>query len=318
VLVALAGSAIMSQSRGGFLALGGVTVFLMFRLRGVRWSTRFLPILALLVGLLAAPPQVKERLSTLLSVGEDYNIDDPLGRIEVWKRGIKYTEAYPVFGLGASNFSVAEQVLAPRARFGNQILTKRSVAHNSFLEVAAETGLVGLALFLGMLLTALFRLARLRARYADGDDPTEQTFRLLCDAVLAAFIAFFLAGFFLSHGYYPLLISLIALVAGMEMTSPKQVRPGRKNGSRPSRVFGGPTPLRVPRPARQPTSPGAPVPFADPGPPFAPGPRHTPGLSNAPGPLHVQEAPYTPGHPPDPGPPHSPGSSQGGPPAGDP
>ncbi|MFC1660044.1 O-antigen ligase family protein [Gemmatimonadota bacterium] len=233
LLVALAGSAIMTQSRGGFLALGGVTVFLMFRLRGVRWGTRLLPILALLVGLVAAPPQVKERLSTLLNVGEDYNVDDPLGRVEVWKRGIKYTQAFPIFGLGASNFSVAEQVLAPQARFGNEILTKRSVAHNSFLEVAAETGLVGLVLFLGMLFSALFRLARLRARYVGEEDPTGQTFRLLCDAVLASFIAFFLAGFFLSHGYYPLLISLIALVAGLEMTAPKPALPGRGNGSRP-------------------------------------------------------------------------------------
>lgn len=213
----IAGSAVMSQSRGGFLAILGIMIYYMFRARGVSWRGRILPPVLVGIGLLVAPASVKDRVATLFDLSEDYNVESPVGRIEVWKRGLRYTMDNWVFGVGAKGFPIAEGTLSPQARSGDTNWT-RKVAHNSFLEVAAESGLVGLALFLTMFVTVLARLSKLRKRFARGQDPGSVRGRQLCDAMTASFIGFIIGGFFLSQGYAPFLFTLFAMAAGVEMT----------------------------------------------------------------------------------------------------
>src|SRR3989442_13656065 len=84
--------------------------------------------------------------------------------MEVWKRGIGYMLGRPLLGVGAQAFGVAEGTLAPEAvereEYGKGF--KWSTAHNAFVEIGAEIGVLGLLLF-GALLVGGFRgLARAR------------------------------------------------------------------------------------------------------------------------------------------------------------
>jgi len=72
-------------------------------------------------------------------------------RVKLWRIGIRMAEDRPVTGVGPGNFTLA----FPRYVRGPMLWFPR-VAHNSYISVAAEEGLVGLALFLIINLLALF------------------------------------------------------------------------------------------------------------------------------------------------------------------
>lgn len=73
----IGGSAVLTQSRGGFLAILAVVLYYMFRAQDVGWKVRVVPPVLLLVGLMIAPPAVKTRLETILHPRQDYNYEDP-------------------------------------------------------------------------------------------------------------------------------------------------------------------------------------------------------------------------------------------------
>lgn len=240
LLLAIGASVIWGQSRGGFLALAATALFLLFRLEGIKvWARAALPILVVL-GVFLAPGGSQERLHTLLTIEEDYNIHSDVGRVEVWKRGIGYTRKHPVFGVGLANFPVAEGTLAPRAREGDPRWTRRSAAHNSFLQVTAETGLVGGLLYLVMLGTAFVRVFVIRKRFAKGRDAHSVVIKQLADCLSASIIGFTVAGLFLSLGYSSLFFSLLCIVAGFDLTTSRITGGFRERATRQSR-----TPRRV-------------------------------------------------------------------------
>jgi len=79
--------------------------------------------------------------------------EDTFGtRVRVWKTGLRMIQDRPIFGVGAGNFSIGVQ----RYNRGEVPLVGLG-AHNAYVGVAAETGLVGVGLFVGLLLAALAR-----------------------------------------------------------------------------------------------------------------------------------------------------------------
>jgi probable O-glycosylation ligase (exosortase A-associated) len=227
LLLGIGASVIWGQSRGGFLALSATALFLLLRLKGIKvWVRALLPILVVL-GVYLAPAESKERLQTLLSLEEDYNVQSDVGRVEIWKRGFGYLMDHPIFGVGYKNFTVAEGTLAPRGREGDPDW-KRSVAHNSFVEVTVETGFIGGLLYVVMLGAAFVRLLRIRRRFAGGDDAHSVVIRQLADCLSASIVGFTVAGVFLSLGDSSLFFSLLCIVAGFELVT------SRIAGSHPS------------------------------------------------------------------------------------
>jgi O-antigen ligase len=102
------------------------------------------------------PDKVVERLSTTGSSVEDLSFG---GRFAVWKAGVHAFAQRPVMGYGVSSFKWA---VTPE--LGSLAL----IAHNSFLSVLVEEGLVGLFLYMMMLLSVFFsilHLPRLERRF---------------------------------------------------------------------------------------------------------------------------------------------------------
>ena len=69
--------------------------------------------------------------------------------------------ANPLFGVGPEQFPAAEGTLSPfaeRQQFG--IGVRWNAAHNSFIQIGAELGLPGLALFIAIIASAFAALRR--------------------------------------------------------------------------------------------------------------------------------------------------------------
>lgn len=89
------------------------------------------------------PAQVVERLSSTSTEVENVDFG---GRFKLWKAGAHAFVRRPFMGYGVGQF---------RAAITPELGSLALVAHNSFLSVLVEEGLVGLALYLTMLLSVL-------------------------------------------------------------------------------------------------------------------------------------------------------------------
>jgi O-antigen ligase len=105
--------------------------------------------LAVAIGLLAfsggiaavyAPQTVINRLATTRSEVQGGTLN---GRLGIWKAGLTALLARPVTGHGVGGFQEAVQPFLGEAR----------VAHNSYISVLVEEGLIGFVLFMAMLFT---------------------------------------------------------------------------------------------------------------------------------------------------------------------
>lgn len=215
VLVALFAVCILrTQSRGGFLTLGILSVVTMVRLKGVKPMVRVLPFVLLLATYPLLPEETRARLSTIFNPTDDYNFDSDEGRIEIWKRGMGYVARYPVMGVGVRNFIVAERTISAR--------TPGQVSHNSFVQVVSENGIPGFLLYLtsvSLAIVAAFRMARMKGgRHGGADKDTSA----VAGAMSLSLVSFCVGGFFLSMAHMQLLMVLIAMVAGLWAADAKQ------------------------------------------------------------------------------------------------
>jgi O-antigen ligase len=85
------------------------------------------------------------------TIGEELSRGDLNGRGTVWKNGLQLFRENPVFGIGAGGFS------------GSVSGNLRIAAHNTYLEVLVEHGIVGLLVFLGIVFGLLWRTKKFPA-----------------------------------------------------------------------------------------------------------------------------------------------------------
>jgi O-antigen ligase len=121
-------------------------------------------------------------------------------------------EAHPVRGVGAGNFrDVSGQYLLtePGAiTASDQIIDEPHFAHNVYLEVLAELGIVGLALFGALVAAAIGTGVRAARRFGRAGDASME---LLSSAVVVALVSLLAMDFFLSDQFSKQLWLLLAL-----------------------------------------------------------------------------------------------------------
>lgn len=122
----------LTQSRGGFLAMG---IALLFSI-GSRFRTgKAIVVITIAAALLAA-----------VAPGRLQNLDDREGsksgynRVELWSAGLTMFKENPVLGVGKGRFY----------HFARKLTGKRLIAHNSYVENMAETGFVGLWVYVAL------------------------------------------------------------------------------------------------------------------------------------------------------------------------
>jgi len=110
-------------------------------------------------------------------------------RMRLWNVGLRMIQERPVFGVGPGNFPIGAQ----RYIHGDIRLVGLS-AHNAYMELAAETGLVGAGLFVAILLAALAQTRRaLRVARSIGARDMEM-FAIMNEIALLAFAVHALTG----------------------------------------------------------------------------------------------------------------------------
>lgn len=179
--------AVYSYSRGAWIAMAGAALlFSLFR------SWRLVALLVAAVLALAFLPH-RRALNRFLSIGQmrDRNVEM---RVVVWDKAVTMTRAHPFLGVGPGEFRRAYDALAARDELTRKMeaedknrLRFRNHAHNLFLQVGAESGIVGLfSLVWGI--AAICRAIYSRAR--GESEPGRYAMVQGIAAALAAFLVF--------------------------------------------------------------------------------------------------------------------------------
>lgn len=127
--------------------------------------------------------------------------DGGAGRSDLWRVGWRMVEDHPFLGVGAGNFPIASvhYLLRPgtitRSDF---IVDNPKVAHNIYLEIPAELGIIGLGLFLAILSFALRCGIRASRLFADARD---HDMDILTRALVLGAAGMLTANFFISQQF---------------------------------------------------------------------------------------------------------------------
>ena len=209
---------VMTGSRAGFVTLAAAIGFSLFFFRGIKKSWRIATVVGIvgLVGVVAGQAYWSE-MSTLTSLGEDYNVTSFTGRKQIWLRGIGYMTAHPITGVGIDNFQAAEgrnPVAQQRLRQGRG--TKWSAAHSAWIQVGAELGLPGLIAFVLLFGVAAKRLYRIRRLGRRRDLPAgAREVPALAEALLGTLFALAVGISFLSQAYGYAVWAVLGLALGL-------------------------------------------------------------------------------------------------------
>jgi len=160
ILLALTLGVIAAQSRGGFLGLG-LVLLLIVKQSHHRLAASVLLGVLLIVVVFLAPDGSFGRISSIADYEED---ESAVGRLIAWKAGLRMFADNPAFGVGAGVFEVAYgQAYRPEGVRGKWI-----APHSSYVQVLAETGLLGFICFLSIIVISIKHLWLARQSTAHG------------------------------------------------------------------------------------------------------------------------------------------------------
>src|SRR3954452_10660474 len=214
-----AGGLLVTFSRGGLIALGFAMVAGVF-IAG-RWRRVALGALVLVsvTGLtyfaVLAPQASRDRV---------LKADGGTGRTDIWKVGSRMVSDHPVRGVGSGNFKISSihYVLKPGSIKYDFFIDHPKVAHNMYLHVLAELGVVGLLLFVSIIAFALMSALHAARTFAEAGD---EDMDLLTRAAMLAVLGMLAADFFLSGQLSKQLWLLLGL--GPAMLAIAKTRAGR-------------------------------------------------------------------------------------------
>jgi O-antigen ligase len=162
--------------------------------------------------LLFAGAQYRARIQSINSYEEDRSAT---GRLEAWEAGTKMALRNPLFGVGLKRYVEAfpyYSTFQPRS------------AHNSWVQLGAECGLVALASY-GVLIVltvaSLRRVAR-RIPFLLGENRTQT--ETLMRMIEASLLGYLVCGFFLSMEDFEFFYILIAMAQVLDRVTEARVR----------------------------------------------------------------------------------------------
>jgi len=147
ILLLISANVILTLSRGAWLSLFIASLFLAIFINNRRTKVFLLLFLISFTWIILSIPLLRERLFTVVKSGGDAN------RFKVWKMALKISMDSPLLGKGLGSFTKLV------SSYGGGIIMPQ-YAHNCYLQLLAETGLLGLVSFmwfLGIIISKGFR-----------------------------------------------------------------------------------------------------------------------------------------------------------------
>jgi O-antigen ligase len=205
-LAILAAGLFATQSRGGLVAAVAAIAcaFVLVRGRRLAVAACALALCGAAVAYFSAEPSALERLTTAAA-------DRGNGREDLWRVAGRMSADHPVIGVGLDNFRVRspEYVRQPGTlQFVDLIVERPHEVHNTYLQMLAETGVIGLGLLGAVVAAAMGSAVRAARRFEAAGAPALARF---ARAALVADVAFLVAAFFLSTGSSPTLWVVLAI-----------------------------------------------------------------------------------------------------------
>lgn len=214
----------------GLMVAVAIDVLLLVGLIGFRYisktrATLYAGIMAVFLVLLTvvamyqspASMGVKQRLASSFQTQEASNVQ----RIVIWKDALTMFKAHPAFGVGVGCFEVNSKYMPPQFySTGSGVIVDHS--HNELLEQAAETGVVGVALFLWLCGTCIWMVVRVM-RNSNDDYRRYLAGGLLCG--LIAFMIQNMAGLTMRYTFGGMLFWMaLAIIAVIERPDQPDMR----------------------------------------------------------------------------------------------
>jgi putative inorganic carbon (hco3(-)) transporter len=210
-----AAGVLLTASRGALIALSVMLLFAIV-ISG-RWRV-WVVIVGVLFASVAyvyfaayAPEAVRERIAEPAS--GQARVQE--GRTTIWQVAWRAFEDKPVIGVGTGNFATSSKhyVFEPGALpRSDEIVDAQQVAHNSYLEVLAELGVIGMALFATIVAFSIGSVLRASREFRIAGDSRMQLVAL-CLAI--AMVGHLAADFFFSAQYSKQLWLLLGLGPAM-------------------------------------------------------------------------------------------------------
>lgn len=218
-----------SGSRSGFLALIVVLVWTVWssrdRLRAL--AVAGLGVLALLA---TAPEDMRDRLATVgyrmsgqtVPSAQSQAAGSTESRLEIWKTGMQVFLDHPLVGTGPGTFGEAHTRYQESEFQGWTGSRARRDAHNAFVRMAAETGLLGLLPFV-VLFVVTYRMGMRDARRLEYRSAGNSELAQLLRAALVGLSAFLVSNLFNTFVNLWLLYMVLGVIAVIGTLGRRQV-----------------------------------------------------------------------------------------------
>jgi O-antigen ligase len=181
------GGTLVTFSRAGFITLAAVSGVMLWKFgRGSRSSVALATLIASVILFSVFSGAYRSRLGTIIDPNSDES-GSAQQRIELMKHGLSLSVRHPIIGLGIGNFHIYS--------------IHERVAHNGYLETAAELGLIGLIAYLVVIVAPLRGLARIEMGTINSRERGDLDAKYLSIGLQAALIAYMINSFFLSVQY---------------------------------------------------------------------------------------------------------------------
>ncbi|GLX78194.1 hypothetical protein tinsulaeT_15340 [Thalassotalea insulae] len=217
VITAIFYGVYMTGSRGTLLGIIGIVgVYFLFTKAGTK---------LIIFSIVVAP-----LVATLLASfgGMSSSESSAHGRLDAWYVGVHMLLSNPIFGIGMGNF-IEEHNL---------------VAHNSYIHIAAELGVLGYSIWGGVLILSMLVGFLLMKKYStlDDDSASEQRQKeyqqelTINKTIFFSMVGFMITAFFLSRSYSLLLFIFLGLLTASHLRILK-IRPELKELFSAAMVF---------------------------------------------------------------------------------
>ena len=219
----LAFAVVVSFSRGGFLGLVAIGGVLMWKAgRGRRFVTVCAGVVIACAFVVAMPSGYGDRIFTILNTNQD-KTNSAQERQELLERGLDVIAHHLIIGVGVGNYGIYS--------------IRKLVAHNSYIETAAELGLAGFVAYLVLIFAPLRSLRRIErdtyARRAAWSDTDRETY-FISVGLQAVIISYAVCSFFQSAQYTWYLYYLVAYTVSLRRIRAAEAASGAAATSQPT------------------------------------------------------------------------------------
>lgn len=216
----------MTTSRGGFLAMAAVFGVLVLK---SNYKMVAIPaaMLAAVLFFLMIPKDYKERLASIRTAAKTDS--SAIGRLKAWAVAWEMVKWHPFFGVGFANFTFFYRQFDP-----SEEGSPTRVAHNSYLQLWAESGSFAFGFFLATIFSSILFMRRIQRvnRVRDGPHWVSD-YASMIEVTLYGFLV---GAMFLNRAHFDFLYQTVALgvalapIAVREMSAAASRERGPRRG----------------------------------------------------------------------------------------